>query len=50
MADIQLIDVIIRDINGAGLGIPCEKMSLQWPYKLCNGILWMDLKKKGETL
>ena len=38
MADMQQIDVIIDDINGAGLGIPCEKMSLQWSDKLCNGM------------
>ena len=25
------------------MGIPCEKMSLQWPDKQCNGILWMVL-------
>ena len=47
MADMQQIDVIIKGINAARLGIPCAKMSLQWPDKLCNVILWIVL---GEEL
>ena len=40
----------LEDINGAGLGIPCEKMSLQWPDKLCNGILWMVLGEERGNI
>ena len=40
----------LKDINGGGLGIPCEKMSFYWPDKLSNGILWMVLEEKSEDL
>ena len=36
--------------NIAGLGIPCENMSLQWPDKLCNRILGWYWENKGGTL
>ena len=29
------------------MGIPCEKVSLQWPDKLYNGILWMVLGEES---
>ena len=46
MADMQQIDVIIKKHKW---GIPCEKMSLQWLAKVCNGILWMVLgEKRGD--
>ena len=40
------IDVTIKRHKWDWLGIPCEKMSPQWPDKLCNGILWMVLEKE----
>ena len=39
----------LKGINGAALDIPCEKMSLQWPDKLCYGIFWMVLgEERGD--
>ena len=36
---------------GGGLCIPCEKMSLQWRYKVCNEILWMVLgEERGDPV
>ena len=49
MADKQHIDVINKR-QKVGLDWACEKMSLQWPDKLCNGILWMVLgEERGDT-
>ena len=28
------------------IGIDCEKMILQWPDKLCHGVLWMVLERR----
>ena len=39
----------LKGTNGAGLGIPCEKMSLQRPDKLCNAIIWNGIRRwKGR--
>ena len=39
----------LKGTNRAAVGIPCEKMSLQWPDKLCYGILWMLLvEERGD--
>ena len=44
MADMKQIDVIIKRHK-------CEKISFQWPDKVCNGILWMVLEeKRGELV
>ena len=48
LADMQQIDVIIKSTNRAGFGIPCEKMSLQWPDNLCNEVVWMVLGEERE--
>ena len=47
---VQVMMWSLKDINGAGLGIPYEKISLQWPDKLCNGILWTVLEEKRGGL
>ena len=40
---------LLKGINGAGLGIPCEKMSLQWPDKLSTWIVWVVLgEERGD--
>ena len=38
----------LKRTNGAGLGKPSEKTSLQWPDKLYNEILWMVLGEERE--
>ena len=39
----------LKGTNGAGLGTLCEKIILQWPDKLCNGIIWMVLgEERGD--
>ena len=50
MADMQQIDVIIKIHKWGWIGhtISCKKMSLQWPDKLCNEILWLVLPDERE--
>ena len=50
MADMQQIDMIIRRHKWGWIGHILRKMSLQWPDKLCNGILWMVLEEKRGDL
>ena len=50
MADMQQIDVIIRRHKRGWIGHNLRKESLQWPDKLCNGILWMVLEEKRGDL
>ena len=57
MADIQQIDVIIKRHKWGWIGQTLRKMTIQWPDKLCNGILWMvlgeergDRGRRGEEL
>ena len=47
MADMQLIDVTIKRHKWGWVGHTLEKMSLQWPDKLCNEILWMVLGEES---
>ena len=40
----------LKGINGVRLGKPNERMSIQWPDKLFNRILWMVLDEKRGDL
>ena len=50
MSDMQQINVIIRRYKWCWIGHTQEKMSLQWPDRLCNGIPWMVLEEKRGDL
>ena len=47
----QQMDVIITRYKWGWIGHILRKLSLQWPDKLCNGILWMGLgEERGDLV